>query len=265
MNSSKPSYLEEISNSSGGDALLCTHGLNQRPEALKPLLKDLEKMGFKAYLMYLPGHDGDENPQKWTAQYYFENYEKAYKFIYDKHQSLPYFIGYSFGGLIGVHHFDQFPFKKMVLLAPDLQLRSYTLLLRYALPFLKHVRSVSLGSREYEARYRYHVNGVPREIYQSFFGIYAELMAKDKSYLKESKALVLSHSADELVSYSKLQTWVETHTDWSMERLDNRNAEFKRYCHLCFDPVTLGAVSYASLLTRIRQFFLNKEEKPLQR
>lgn len=255
MKSSKPFYLEEIQKDDHGDKiLLCLHGLNQKPQALKPILNDFGKMGFKSYLMHLPGHDGVHNYGGLTKDSFFDAYKRAYDWIYNRHGQLPYFFGYSFGGLIGVHHYDRFPFEKMILLAPALQLHVYTLLLKPALPFLNRVRSISMGNDKFEDLYRYHSQGVPRQVYQSFFSIYTENRSKDKNYLKDSQGLVLTHPYDELISFKKLSRWVETNTSWKIKSINNHGAEFKRYNHLCFDPITLGSQSYESLMREVSLF-----------
>lgn len=262
MSLNKPFFLEEICKTESAEKiLLCTHGLNQKPQALKPLLQDLKQWGFKSYLMHLPGHDGTENYHQLTSQNYFDSYKHAYDWIYQRHQRLPYFLGYSFGGLIGVHNYDQFPFEKMILLAPALQLHTYAMLLRPALPYLNKVKSISFGSSKFEELYRYHSQGVPRQVYQSFFSIYMDNLNKDKKYLQGSQGLVLTHPYDELISFKKLNRWVSENTNWTIKSINNHGAEFKRYNHLCFDQATLGVQSYRSLLQEI-EGFLNETEKP---
>lgn len=256
MKLNKPYNLEEINCEvdGRGRALLCLHGLNQRPQALVPLLQDLNKIGFRPYLMHLPGHDGKESYKDLSMQKYKESYLQVYNYLTEISGEPPLFIGYSFGGLIGTSFFELCPYDRMVLLAPALQLRSYTLLLQPILPFLSRVSSVSFGDYRYEKRYRYHSKGVPREVYQCFFKIYRHLLFSDKSCLTHSDARVFSHPYDELISYPRLKRWIRNNTDWSFSSIDNSGAEFKMFNHLCFDRTTLGDHSYEALIDEISQY-----------
>lgn len=256
MNSlKKPSYLENVEPGRNAERiLLCAHGLNQKPQALKRILVDIGGMGFKTYLLHMPGHSGESDFRHLTAETYIEAFQKAYDFLVQENGQEIYFLGYSFGGLIGVHHFDICPFKKMVLLAPALKLHGYTSLLKPFLPYISRVRSVGFGNPEMEARYRYHDRGVPPQVYSSFFTIYSRNKFKDKSLVKKSQALVMMHPRDELVSYWKLKRWVSKKTNWQFNTLSNKEAEFKQYNHLCFDPVTLGEQAYTKLLADIQTF-----------
>lgn len=251
----KPSFLEKLPGSSGGEkVLLCAHGLNQKPEALKPLLSDLASSGFETYLHHLPGHHNFDYHKKLTAEKYIEDHEKSYQYLKDKFKKPIYFLGYSFGGLIGVHQFKSSPFKKMILLAPALRMRPYTLLLQPLLPFLNHVVSIQMGDDEFEKKYRYHSQGVPADIYKSFFNIYHSQKLKEKNESSESEALIFIHPSDELVNYKALKKYVASQSQWQLKELDNQAARFKRYNHLCFDEDTLGASSYQNLIKEIKNF-----------
>ncbi len=251
----KPRYLEKVTESQGTRPLLCVHGLNQQPSALKPLLRDLETFGFVAYLLHLPGHRDATLSVETLAPDDFSNaLLESSVYLLEHYGSPPLFVGYSFGGLLGVLHADQIQFYKMILLAPALCLRIYTHLLRPTLPFVEKVWSVSLLDSNMEKKYRYHPNGVPRELYQSFFDLYSQLQKKDKSYLKEIDGIVFSHPNDELVSYSSISSWLRIHTNWSMIALNNSKAAFRAYNHLCFDEQTLGEAVYIKLLGDINRF-----------
>jgi esterase/lipase len=251
----KPSYLEELPFRGDEEKiLLCAHGLNQKPSALKVLLTDMNEMGFKTYLMHLPGHFGETDFSHLRASHYFEAHKRSYDYLKQKHNKKIYFLGYSFGGLIGVHHFDACPFEKMILIAPALKLHGYTSLIKPFLPHINRIVSIKLGHPQYEERYRYHQKGVPAEVYSSFFSVYSSNKFKDKSLAKQAEALVMVHPRDELVSFWKLRRWVNKKTNWKFTSLDNKGAEFRRYNHLCFDPTTLGPRSYQNLLSEIQKF-----------
>ncbi|MEM7647300.1 MAG: alpha/beta fold hydrolase, partial [Pseudomonadota bacterium] len=161
----KPEHLEQLKpGNEEGRPLLCLHGLNQQPNALKYLLNDLRELGLNPYLLHLPGHRLGESCSGLKPKTYQKAHSDAYNYLTDKYGKAPYFLGYSFGGLIGIRYFEKMPFKKMVLMAPALQLRRYTFLLQPALPFISRVTSYSLGDSEYEKKYRFHRDGVPREV-----------------------------------------------------------------------------------------------------
>ncbi len=251
----KPFYLEELPGpGEASKILLCAHGLNQQPGALKHLLADISNMGFRPFLLHLPGHAGESDFSHLKAQDYFAAHKTAYDFLKETYQQPIHFLGYSFGGLIGVHHFDVCPFEKMVLIAPALKLHGYTSLIKPFLPHINRLVSVKLGHPEFEKKYRYHDQGVPAEVYSSFFNIYSSNKFKDKSQAKKAQALVMVHPRDELVSHWKLRRWVNKKTNWKFLSLNNKGAEFRRYNHLCFDPTTLGHESYAVLLSEIEVF-----------
>lgn len=253
----KPDCLEKISAMQGARPLLCVHGLNQQPSALKPLLRDLELSGYESYLLHLPGHRDSKLNNETLSSHDFSNaLLEANAYLLELYGKPPLFVGYSFGGLLGVLHADQTAFYKMILLAPALRLRFYTHLLRPILPFVKKVRSVTLADSSLEKKYRFHQNGVPREIYQSFFNLYSLFQKKEKSYLHNKEGLVFSHPNDELVSFTSLSSWVTSHTNWSRVSLDNSHAVFNSYNHLCFDKQTLGEAAYERLLADMSRFLV---------
>lgn len=253
----KPSFLEELpATQDEQKVLLCAHGLNQKPSALKPLLQDIQNLGFKVYLMHLPGHAGETTFSHLRSQHYFEAHQSSYQYLKKKYGKPIYFLGYSFGGLIGVHQFDQCPFEKMVLLAPALQMRGYTSLLRFILPYVRRIRSVKMGDSDFEQRYRYHQTGVPSEVYSSFFSVYSSHRLKDEKLAKKAKALVMVHPRDELVSFGKIKRWVHSETHWKFMTLSNKEAEFRRYNHLCFDSSTLGEASYQKMFQEVKSFLI---------
>jgi len=251
----RPNYLEKISDVQGNSSLLCVHGLNQNPSCLRPLLRDIEPFGYEAYLLHLPGHRDLYSSYEPLLPHFFSTaLLDASAHLLERYGKPPLFVGYSFGGLLGVLNADQILFSKMILLAPALRLRFYAHLLRPTLPFVKKIKSVSLHDSRLEQKYRFYQNGVPSEIYKSFFCFYSQLHKKDKSYLRKTKGLVFSHPNDELVSFSSLNSWVRNYTDWSRLTLNNSQAEFCAYNHLCFDKQTLGERSYNKLISDIYEF-----------
>ncbi|MCJ8276228.1 MAG: alpha/beta fold hydrolase, partial [Bdellovibrionales bacterium] len=107
MTSEKPYFLEEVTKT-GDKTLLCVHGLNQNANALKPLLKDLGQLGMRVFLLHLPGHA--INKRLASRESVSQSYKESYQYIYDQYGQVDSFVGYSFGGLNGTAHLDQYPF-----------------------------------------------------------------------------------------------------------------------------------------------------------
>ncbi len=251
----KPSFLEEIPSDDPYDkVLLCSHGLNQNPEALKTLLKDLSRRKMKTYLLHLPGHGGESDFTGLTGADFFTTHQEAYLYLQKSYDLPLYFLGYSFGALIGVHQFPQCPFKKMVLLAPAIRLRRHAFLLKPILPFVSRIPSVRVGDDDFERRYRYHHAGVPTPVYSSFFSIYKENKQQAAQPWEAANTLMMMHPRDELVSFTQLKKLAETQERCTLIALDNSKATARRYNHLCFDPMTLGGESYQKMVKDITRF-----------
>jgi esterase/lipase len=245
------SWLKELSCKATGTPILCIHGLNQQPMALRPLLLDLEKQDNKAYLLVLPGHEvADQRPM--DRESHEQSIINAHNYIVNKHGQTPNLLGYSYGGLLGAYFASELKFNKLVFLAPALKLRSYTLAIQPFLKILPKVPSIPLGNTQLETYYRFHTRGVPSQIYQSFFYFYTRMIEADKTYLKDYSALVYAHPKDELIDSLGLEAWVKKHTQWSFTQLDNSKAQFTRYNHLCFDSRTLGESVYNRMLSQIQ-------------
>ena len=253
-----PFLLEEIPVSGKVHyQVLCVHGLNQNPTSLKPLLEDLAEKGIRCFLLHLPGHSPvDEKHDLVNKDMVFSIYEEAYQRVKNQYAEPLGFVGYSFGGLIGTAMLDRCRYDKVALLAPALKLRPYTHGIRPLLPYLSKIFSVPLGNAQHEKRYRFHHQGVPREVYKSFFDIYDEFHKTSLQSLEKTKGLVFSHPKDELVSYKALEKWIKANSSWSFQPLSNKEAEFGRYRHLIFDQTTLGLSNYRSLLEQMSAFFI---------
>ena len=229
------------------------HGLNQNPRSFHQYLKDLARHGIRSYLLHLPGHRAEKSISSNLAEDVLRSYDQAYQWILDKEGRLDFFIGYSFGGLIGTYQLPYKPIEKLLLIAPALSLRPYTLAIQPILPFVSKVYSIPLGGKK-DDFYRFHQNGVPVEVYRSFFEIYRN--NKVANLPSNSQALVFAHPKDELVSYRGLKKWTEHFSNWELKTLDNRAASFKKFNHLCLDEQTLGLDSYQSLVDQSLAFLV---------
>lgn len=251
----KPKHLEPISNfpQEHRRPILCLHGLNQRPSALKPLLKDISHWGCDPYLLHLPGHCDEGGDGPLCSKQFYQALKESYEFLCTSHNQKPYFLGYSFGGLIGVHFSHSCVFEKMILLAPALKLHWHTSLIKPILPWVKRIPSIPIG-HFWEEKYRYHLKGVPASVYRSFFLIYESFKRQKNDCLLSQSAIVFCHPKDELIHFKRLKKWVEDCTQWSFVELSNQEAKMRRYNHLCFDSDTLGTEQYKKLLGQIKSY-----------
>jgi esterase/lipase len=254
----QPYYLIKIkAPERNNKALLCLHGLNQNPNSLILLLEEFAQLGFSPYLLSLPGHISGSLNQEINKKKYIENYLLSYKYLKEKYGDDINCIGYSMGGLIIVSCLDIITYKKVVLIAPALTPKKYTFLINLMLPFFCKIKSIRFYDWEVEKKYRFHVNGVPREIYQTYFSIYKEFESKKKEYLRETTALVLCHPHDELIDYKKLWQWIAKYTNWQKEIIDNKEAKFNKFNHLCIDKETLGNHSFKVIIKKINDFLIS--------
>ena len=161
-----------------------------------------------------------------------------------------HFFGYSFGGLVGMSRLNQNPFQSVNLVAPALELRPSSHLIRPLLPFVKRVKSLPLKSPEKDRYYRFHQKGVPADIYRSFFSIYKKFQETPSKSLSV-EGHVFAHPLDELVSSQSLKKWVSGQKSLQFHDLSNKGAVFRGFNHLCFAPETLAPESYEKLVTTI--------------
>lgn len=254
----KSYFLEEIPASGElKKRVLCVHGLNQNPEALKFFLKELSYHGVQVFLLHLPGHNKSFKGEEVQFSEISEAYTESYGLITREHGKIDVFIGYSFGGLIGAYHFEECPFEKSILLAPAVRLKGITHGIKLILPFFKSIYSIPFVNKEYERKYRFHQKGVPSSVYKSFFQYYECFHKKNESFFKKSKGLVFCHKGDELIDYKKLKAWTQEKEHWKFLTLSNEKAVFKKYNHLCFDPTVLGDDQFKDLVQKSLNFLIN--------
>lgn len=256
MMQKKPYLIEEIQSQGETKArLLCLHGLNQNPKALKSFLSDLSASGVQSFLIHLPGHHQHSDDSTVSIESINQSYREAYKDLNKQYGNIDYFLGYSYGGLIGCSLAHEISYKKRLLLAPALRIKGYTHALKLLLPFMRRIQSIPLGDPALERHYRFHGKGVPQEIYKSFFEHYRQFHLNPQDKKIDVATLVYCHPKDELISYNGLKRWVAKRESFEFRTLENSKADFKKYNHLCFDQRTLGNDQYQKLVQETLQFF----------
>ncbi len=253
-------HLERISSFDPNQSpLLAVHGLNQNPDSLKKLLNDLSHLGFCTYLLHLPGHQKKELRSHLTANDFYSAYQKAYLYLKEAHTLPIVGLGYSLGGLIMYSQREKCPLGRMILMAPALEIKPYTHIIKAFIPWLSHIRSYPLEKKIYEPIYRYHQTGVPSPIYKSFFSIYGDWQkikrkqAQQRNGSKE-RVLVFSQPGDEIVSHQGLKSWFIQQGRGQFVEIKGKDAQLKSFRHLFVDDTTLGTESYRFLLASIEDF-----------
>gem|GEM_PF-5880121 len=234
--------------------MLCVHGLNQNPKALKTLLEAYQEKGIHCHLLHLPDHyspDETRLPHSCESSSILSAYEESFRTVRqwaDEAGTSMGVLGFSYGGLIATSQLATLRPEKLILLAPALRLRFYTSGVKLLSQVFDKVKSAPIGSPEVEAHYRYYQKGVPGSVYKSFFEILENFYQETETDYSGITGGVFIQPGDELVSYKKLRAWVREHTTWPFYTLKSKNAEMSRYRHLILDPKTLGEERFRFLV-----------------
>ena len=224
---------------------------------MQELADQLTSMNQDVVLVTLAGHGEDEKEfgevtrERWLHDV-FEAYEAATRKA--KAQGVPVqFLGFSVGGLLGVDLVasGKAQFAKMVLLAPALRVHARSRLIRLCRIF---GRSFVIRSRT-PKDYRAHI-GTAVAAYESLFESLDSLENSNLS-VANVPALVFMDKGDELVSYSKIESFIsEKHLmNWKLELLDASQSQTDpKYRHLVIDTKSLGDKEFHRLVEQIRNF-----------
>ena len=245
---------------------LVVHGLNTAPAAMLPVVQWLNRQNIAAYLVLLSGHYAGGTPlQNVTAsvwqQEVLAGYAAAKKAAGEKAVPL-FFVGYSLGGLLGqsvlVLPAHSPPFDRQLLLSPAITLRRRAFLLR-ALFFLPP--SVGLPSFS-PPSYRVST-ALPLRLYQVLFGEERKMQQADSSRLN-IPTLVLMDPNDELISYKRLQKWIQKYhlTNYTVVTLDpDLTGRSKRFHHLILDEATMGKKNWQLATAQWKAFLFPEREE----
>ena len=212
--------------------IVLAHGLNLLPSKMDLLAKffnskkcDVLRLSF------------GKNPDSWTTKF-SDSYDAALEHSEILQRPL-YFLGYSLGGLIGIHYIAKHPyqqFSKCVLIAPATHTKTYTVI-PALLAFL--FKKGSLPSLNLEA-YREHPRTTLGE-YQKVRSLQKEIQKSLTINDINISTLVIANPMDELVSIGKLAKFAALNPLWKWLELTNKDSLLpKKYHHLMIDSESLG-------------------------
>jgi len=235
---------------------LVIHGLNLRPCKMESIITLLTDSGIDVLNLSLRGHgrnyshevnvDSSEarieafktvSYKSWMDETY-RAYRHARKRSDEKKVSL-FFVGFSFGGLIGGDLFATHPdvrFDKMVLLAPALDIHTIHYVAKLLSPFPGLVIP-SFTSKSYLAN-----NGTPMAAYNALF----ETLKHFDQHIGPKlnvPTIIFIDPEDELVSYRKLKRRVEKEplNQWQFHRLEKGTTGVQeKMHHLIIDEPSVG-------------------------
>lgn len=227
--------------------ILLAHGLNLLPSKMDELARFFNSKKCDVLRISL-GH----NPELWIENFN-EEYDAAWEHS-DVLQLPIYFVGYSLGGLIGVHHLLNHPnhqFAKIALIAPAIHTHFYT-----KIPFFLGLifPNKSLRSSNIE-EYRDRTHTTFRE-YKKMFQLQKEV----KKLLLPNKlnipTLLITNPSDECVASSKLLKLSDKNQNWKkLEFLNNYGRPLKKWHHLMIDSDSLGTEKWNILLQNLTAHF----------
>ena len=208
---------------------LVIHGLNLRPERMKPIITGLNQAGIDVLNLSLHGHGSNYVPKRhidideqrlesfrtvtyemWSSEVY-----RAYGQIRkkaDRKQVPVFLVGYSLGGLLGcdllVSHPDVF-FDRMILFAPALNVTIESYLLKALAPFPALVID-SLSPKSYRSN-----DGTPMAAYKAVFetishfetNISMKLNVPTIIFIDEKDEFVSCSRLKEMIAQNKLDQW----------------------------------------------------------
>ena len=248
---------------------LVIHGLNLRPDRMRPLADELGEMGIAVVLCSLCGHGenytpivGQSNAAARLAAFRQSTYagwrkevEAAYAATVALAQptGAPLFlVAFSLGALLGCDllttsstvHFD-----RMVLLAPALALRSYS-----HLPYLLS-RWPTLALRSFAPRTYRSNPATPIAAYNALHTALLSLQRHADAKLNVP-TLILIDPQDELVSPSGVLHFIQRTqlSQWRLSLVKKQPTQPElAFHHLIIDADSVGPVMWQRMVTQIRE------------
>jgi esterase/lipase len=236
-----------------------SHGLNNKPTVMLPLVKFLNGSGSDVYLLKLFGHREDSSNLKnltgdvWLAES-LNAYHQARE-LADKNNVPLYFLGYSLGALVAQYMIfesnGQERFDRQVLLAPATALRGRSGLLKTTFILPGHWKLPSYTPEAYRAN-----EGIQLNVYKVLFGLEHQIQQGKFSNLNIPTLLIMDEK-DELVSYRRLNKYIDEYglTEYRILALDpSLENRATKYHHLIVDEPSMGAENWELSRREIKKF-----------
>ena len=239
----------------GRGVFILVHGLNNSPEAMRPLATFLNQTGFATVIVALTGHRGEAREVIPSRRRWVEDLECAVEAVQrrwpGKRMSA---LGFSLGGAVilnGLSEFGRPLFERVVLVAPAIGLKGYTALLRP----LTWLDWTGLGLPSFiPPPYRAEAT-TPLTAYAALFDTVDTLLVRPTGEaLRLTPTLVLLNDGDEFISVSRTRRFIQAGelAAWQLEVLPPLNGSTPT--HLMLDPATFGAANWERASRAIRDF-----------
>jgi pimeloyl-ACP methyl ester carboxylesterase len=237
--------------------VIAVHGLNNKPEIMDSLIRELNSCGLSVCRIALAQHVPSEKRN--LLELWEGNIAEALNECKKREPGLPVFVlGYSLGGGVAVSYLQTHPtaFDRLFLLAPAISLRCRSKILQ---PLAKmaaksNLAIPSLAPKNIRAR-----SGTPLAEYDAMF-----TMAQSLQQLKNAKEIgaiptrVLINPKDELVSFKKLRSWIDANNleAWTLNII--RVSDDTTYQHLIVLPESLGDDNWRTLVDAVTSFMTSE-------
>jgi esterase/lipase len=251
---------------------LIIHGLNLKPERLRPLVDELRKWGIGAVLCSLRGHGENYTPlaaqtpdvarlaafRQVSYAGWCEEIEAAYRSAAGyaaAHDAPVFLVAFSLGALLGCDRLASTSaviFDRMVLLAPALALRPYS-----HLPNLLALWP-QLAIRSFSPPY-YRANpATPVAAYRALSTALRNLQDQPRAAL-DIPTLVFIDPRDELVSATGIRHFIQKKglSQWRLHPI--RKEPTRREAtvhHLIIDAESVGPATWQLMLTKMEEHLL---------
>lgn len=239
---------------------LVIHGLNVKPTAMQALIGWLNAQGSPVYLVQLCGH-GRGDVKSVTVGLWQQEVEDGYAAAQQASVQLGvplFFLGYSLGALLAQTFLSlpasQPAFHKQVLFSPAIGLRQRSYWLRHLFFLGGRFMLPSFTPRAYKANAR-----LPLHLYQILYAEEQKLLQSPWAPLN-IPTLVFMDPKDELISYKRLQTFLQQQqlTQWQLvPLLTSFTGRQERFHHLILNAATMGEKNWRTVTTAMQTFLFD--------
>lgn len=227
--------------------ILLAHGLNLLPSKMDELAYFFNAKKCDVLRISL-----GPNPDQWVEK--FDNdYNAALEHAEILQRPL-YFVGFSLGGLMGLHYLLRHPhhqFKKLTLFAPATHTHFYLMIPAILGKFIPNYSLPSLNLKNYRDR-----KSTTLSEYKKMYQLQREISDSLNSNLINIPTLLITNRLDELVASSKLTKFAQQNPYWrSLEISNSRSQLPRKYHHLMIDSEALGLEEWEKLLKNLTIHF----------
>lgn len=241
--------------------VIVTHGLNNRPEIMDPLIEVLTANGLDVRRVALTLHQqADKQNRERLEELWLGDIASARDDCIKRRPNSPIFaVGYSLGGLVTLSYLDQNPdaFQKLVLFAPAIQFTRGSKLLRplAAAAAGANISLPSFAPPDLRAR-----NSTPLAEYDAMYRLAGTVdTLKNATDIGKVPTRVFMSPGDELVNYCELGEWIQTNRLVSWELSSVHLSKAAAYQHLIVVPDALGETNWEQLTGQVVDFLTTKE------